>query len=124
MELARKALSLDDSLGGAHGLLGNIYIMRKEYEKGIMEAERAVELEPNGADAHAFLGMGLRFADRAEEAIPILKKAIRLDPHAPVGICTIWPRHIEMLKSMRKPHIGLRERFSTIPKMSFSCYTM
>ena len=83
MELARKALSLDDSLGGAHGLLGNIYIMRKEYEKGIMEAERAVELEPNGADAHAFLGMGLRFADRAEEAIPILKKAIRLDPHAP-----------------------------------------
>jgi len=74
---------LDDSLGGAHGLLGNIYIMRKEYEKGIREAERAVELEPNGADAHAFLGMGLRFADRPEEAIPILKKAIRLDPHAP-----------------------------------------
>ncbi len=30
-----------------------------------------------------FLGMGLRFADRAEEAIPILKKAMRLDPHAP-----------------------------------------
>jgi tetratricopeptide (TPR) repeat protein len=83
MELAKKALSLDNSLGGAHGLLGNIYIMRKEYEKGIREAERAVELEPNGADAHAFLGMGLRFADRAEEAIPILKKAIRLDPHAP-----------------------------------------
>ncbi len=83
MEHAKKALSLDDSLGGAHGLLGNIYIMRKEYEKGIREAERAVELEPNGADAHAFLGMGLRFADRAEEAIPILKKAIRLDPHAP-----------------------------------------
>jgi len=83
MELAKKALSLDDSLGGAHGLLGNIYIMRKDYEKGIREAERAVELEPNGADAHAFLGMGLRFAGRPEEAIPILKKAIRLDPHAP-----------------------------------------
>jgi adenylate cyclase len=83
VELAQKALSLNDSLGGAHGLLGNIYIMRRDYEKGIREAERAVELEPNGADAHAFLGMGLRFADRAEEAIPILKKAIRLDPHAP-----------------------------------------
>ena len=83
VELAQKALSLDDSLGGAHGLLGNIYIMRKEYDKGIREAERAVELEPNGADAHTFLGMGLLFADRAEEAIPILKKAIRLDPHAP-----------------------------------------
>jgi adenylate cyclase len=83
VEHAQKALSLNDSLGGAHGLLGNIYIMRRDYEKGIREAERAVELEPNGADAHAFLGMGLRFADRAEEAILILKKAIRLDPHAP-----------------------------------------
>jgi len=83
IELAKKALSLDGTLGGAHGLLGNIYIMRKEYEKGIREAERAVELEPSGADAHAFLGMGLRFADRAEEAVPILQEAIRLDPHAP-----------------------------------------
>jgi adenylate cyclase len=89
MELSKKALSLDDSLGGAHGLLGNIYIMRKEYEKGIREAERAVELEPNGADAHAFLGMGLRFAGRPEEAIPILKKAIRLDPYAPE-----WYMHV------------------------------
>ena len=83
VELAEKALSLDNSLGGAHGLLGNIDVMSKEYEKGIREAERAVELEPNNADAHAFLGMALRFGDRAEEAIPILQKAIRLDPHAP-----------------------------------------
>jgi adenylate cyclase len=83
VELAQKAISLDDSLGGAHGLLGNIYIMRRDYEKGIRETERGVELEPNGADAHALLGMGLLFADRAEEAIPILEKAIRLDPHTP-----------------------------------------
>ncbi len=83
MELAKKALSLDDSLGGAHGLLGNIYIMRRDYEKGIRETERGVELEPNGADAHALLGMGLLFADRAAEVVPILKKAIRLDPHTP-----------------------------------------
>jgi TolB-like protein/class 3 adenylate cyclase/predicted Zn-dependent protease len=83
IELAKKAISLDNSLAGAHGLLGNIYIMRKQYEKGIREAELAVELEPNGADAHALLGMGLRFADRPQEAIPMLKKAIRLNPHAP-----------------------------------------
>ncbi len=89
MELAQKAISLDDSLGGAHGLLGNIYIMRREYEKGIREVQRAVELEPNGADAHVFLGMGLKYVDRADEAVPIIKKAIRLDPHAPG-----WYMHI------------------------------
>jgi adenylate cyclase len=89
VELSKKALSLDDSLGGAHGLLGNIYIMRKDYEKGIREAKWAVELEPNGADAHAFLGMGLLFAGSPEEAIPILKKAMRLDPNAPE-----WYMHV------------------------------
>jgi adenylate cyclase len=89
VELAKKALSLDDSLGGAHGLLGNLYVMTRQYDKGIREAERAVELEPNGADAHAFLGMGLLFADRPEEAIPILQKAIHLDPNAPE-----WYMHV------------------------------
>jgi tetratricopeptide (TPR) repeat protein len=83
INLAQKALSLDDSLGGTHGLMGNLYVMTGQYDKGILEAERAVELEPNGADAHMFLGMALKYADRAEEAIPTLKKAIRLDPHAP-----------------------------------------
>lgn len=43
---------------------------------------RAIELEPNGANSHYHLGMGLNFADRSEEAIPILKKAIRLNPIA------------------------------------------
>ena len=33
----------------AHGLLGNIYRMREEYEKGLMEAQQAVELKPNDA---------------------------------------------------------------------------
>ena len=89
MELAQKAISLNDSLGGAHGLLGNIYIMKRDYERGIREVERAVELEPNGADAHVFLGMGLKYTDRAKEAVPILKKAIRLDPHTPG-----WYMHI------------------------------
>jgi TolB-like protein/Flp pilus assembly protein TadD len=83
VEIAKKALSLDPSLAFAHSILCNIYILRREYDKGIEEGQRAVELSPNGADAHAYLGMGLQYSDRPEEAIPILKKAIRLNPIAP-----------------------------------------
>ena len=61
----------------------NIYILRRDYEKGISEGRKAVELEPNGADCQAWLGMGLLFADRSAEAIQVLKKAIRLNPIAP-----------------------------------------
>jgi TolB-like protein/Tfp pilus assembly protein PilF len=82
-EFSKKALALDASLGMAHALLGHIFILMRNYEKGIEEGQRAVDLEPNGADSHAFLGMGLQFADRPEEAIKILKKAIRLNPMPP-----------------------------------------
>jgi len=83
VELSTKAIALDESLGMAHALLGHIYILMKDYERGIEEGQRAVEIEPNDADTHAYLGMGLTFADRPEEAIKVLKKAMRLNPKAP-----------------------------------------
>ena len=82
-ELCRKALVLDESLGTAHALLGHIYILMRDYEKGIEEGQKAVELEPNMADSYAYLGMDLTFADNPEEAVKMLKKAVRLNPTAP-----------------------------------------
>jgi adenylate cyclase len=82
-ELSTKALSYDESLGTAYALLGHISVLMRDWEKGISLGQLAVELEPNGADSLAYLGMGLRFADRSEEAIKILGKAIRLNPIAP-----------------------------------------
>ena len=52
MELAQKALAIDDSLSDAHGLLSSIYSQKREYDKAIAEGERAVALDPNGAFAH------------------------------------------------------------------------
>jgi len=83
VELAQKALSLNDTLDSTHSLLGNIFLMKRQYEKAIAEAERAVSLNPNGADAHAHLGMILHYAGRPEEAIVLLKKAARLNPLPP-----------------------------------------
>ena len=82
-ELAQKALALDDTLDLPHSLLGNIYLLKRQYEKAIAEEERAVALNPNGADAHAHLGMTLKYVGRPAEAIALLKKAIRLNPIPP-----------------------------------------
>ena len=80
VELCKKALSIDNSLGDAHALLGTIYVQKKQYDKGILELEKAVELDPNGADSHHRLARGLAYIDKTDEAISILKKAIRLNP--------------------------------------------
>ena len=82
-ELAQKALALDDTLDPPHSLLGNIYLMSRQYEKAIDQAKRAVDLNPNGADVHAHLGMILNYVGRRGEAIGLLSKAIRLNPIPP-----------------------------------------
>jgi adenylate cyclase len=85
MELAQKAVGLDDSLAAAHGILSFVFTMKREHQKAIAEGERAVVLNPNGADAYVYLAMALTFGGRPEEAIPLFEKAIRLNPIPPIG---------------------------------------
>jgi len=82
-ELAQKAISLDDSNAAAYSVLGQMYVLKKQYDKAIAECERAVSLDPNSADNFLRLGMVLNYAARAEEAIPYLQNAIRLNPLPP-----------------------------------------
>ena len=79
-ELAQKVLAMDESDSISHRLLGYIYLLKKEHDKAIAGAERAVALDPNASGNLAALGFFLNFAGRPEEAIVWYKKAIRLDP--------------------------------------------
>jgi adenylate cyclase len=82
-ELARKAVALDDTQDYAHSLLGHIYLVTRQYDLATAEGQRALALNPNGADAHAHLAMTLDYVGRPEEAIVLFKKAIRLNPMPP-----------------------------------------
>ena len=84
-ELAKKSLSIDPSQGGAYGILGGILIKQRNWDEGISLLYKSVELEPNSAFNLLSLGINLCFADRPEEAIPIIKKGLRINPTAPSG---------------------------------------
>jgi TolB-like protein/predicted Zn-dependent protease len=79
-ELAQKVIAMDESSVRAHILLGNIYLLKRHHEKAIAEMEHAITLSPNAAEGYAALGRALNYAGRPEEAILLLKKAIRLNP--------------------------------------------
>ena len=83
MELAQKALAMDDSIAEAHILLSMLYIRKKEYDKAIAEGERAVALNPGGTSVLLNYARSLTVAGRPEEGIPLFQKAIRLNPFGP-----------------------------------------
>jgi adenylate cyclase len=86
IEMAQKAIAMDDSIAIAHSFLGMFYSLRREYEKAIAEGQSAVALDPGGATAHMFYAMSLYYVGRSEEAIQFFQKAIRLDPVGSTGL--------------------------------------
>jgi tetratricopeptide (TPR) repeat protein len=83
IELVQQAIALDNTFAEAHGWLGFLYSMTKQYDQGIAQAEKAVALNPNSAESHYRLGKTLSLAGRWEESIPEYQKAMRLNPIPP-----------------------------------------
>ena len=79
-QLAQKAIDLSGQDATTHRLLSLVFMLRKQYERAIVEAQKAVELSPNSANSNMVYGMVLNNAERFDEAIHALKKAIRLNP--------------------------------------------
>ena len=82
-ELLQKALAIDDNDSDAHGILSQVYMRKREYDKAIAAAERGVTLDPGSSWAIYRYGLVLYVAGRSEEAIPLIEKAIRLNPLGP-----------------------------------------
>jgi len=73
---------LDELDAAAHASLGCFLAYARQYEKAIVHAEQAMTLDPNSSDVLFNSGLALAFSGRPDEAIPLLQKAIRLNPLA------------------------------------------
>jgi len=82
-ELLQKASSIDDSDPDGPGLLAMVYVRQREYDKAISEAQKGVTLDPGAAWTNYRYAQVLNNAGRIKEAIPLLEKAIRLNPSGP-----------------------------------------
>lgn len=83
VEMAQKALSLDESNPDIHALLGVIYLFQRKYEQALAEGEKAIALGPNSAENHAILAMTKYYVGSWEDAIALNEKAMRLSPYYP-----------------------------------------
>ena len=77
---AEKALAIDDSLAEAHASLAGAHWSMLEFAAAEREFQRALELNPNYANAQHWYGLFLSWDARHSEAISHLRRAVELDP--------------------------------------------
>jgi TolB-like protein/Tfp pilus assembly protein PilF len=78
---ALKALELDDDYAGAHEALALVRTWTDwDWAGAEPEWRRALELNPNGANAHAYYAHFLAITGRGDEAVRHSKRALELDP--------------------------------------------
>jgi adenylate cyclase len=81
--LASRASELDDSDPWAHLSLGYVAYTRRHTEEAVEEFQRALNLNPNFAAAHCYLGCALAMDGQSERAIDHISQGIRMSPHDP-----------------------------------------
>jgi adenylate cyclase len=82
-ELALQTLAVDDSNAEAYCLLSVVYMSRRENDKAVEYGERALALAPNFADMTATIAIPFMYSGRPEEAIELVRNAMRLSPYYP-----------------------------------------
>ncbi len=82
-EFMRKAKALDEFHPWGHTQLGWLYVMTRQYDKGVASCERAINLDPNSANAHIWMSLVLMITGRHKEAVQYAEQALRLDPFPP-----------------------------------------
>lgn len=80
MQKAQRAISLAPTASRPIWITGKINQLRHEWRLAEKAFARAIQLNPNDADAQAMMGSYLMDAGRSDEAIPFLKKSIALNP--------------------------------------------
>ena len=79
-EAAEKALSLNEKLPEVHEALSQYYIAEWKWADWEREHRRALELDPNFANAHHWFGLELSWIGRSDEGISHSRRAVELDP--------------------------------------------
>jgi tetratricopeptide (TPR) repeat protein len=85
-------VAIEDRDAWTHTALGLVDLISKRYDAAVSRLEKAIDLNPNLANAYGALGQALALAGEYEAAVTHINKAIRLSPHDPFVV--YWFGHL------------------------------
>jgi adenylate cyclase len=82
-ECNQKALTLDPTLSCVTANRGQIYLLQGKVEEATAFCRKAIDMAPSLDMNYLIFGITMDFAGNFDEAIPLFKKAMRLNPFYP-----------------------------------------
>jgi TolB-like protein/class 3 adenylate cyclase/Tfp pilus assembly protein PilF len=117
LELAQKAVALDETLAEGHARLAWAFLWRRQFDDAIAEGRRAIALDPNYADGYMILSHILIYAGEAEEGVAVAIEGMPLDPdsmyHSLMHLADgqrLLGQHEEAIENLKKS-VELRSNF-------------
>jgi adenylate cyclase len=80
LEIAGRAVQLDEADPQAHEVLAMALFFHRELDRALAEARRCLALAPNSAGGHAVIARILTYSGNAASAINMIDAYMRLDP--------------------------------------------
>jgi adenylate cyclase len=125
---ARTAVDLNPGLPLGYSSLGWAHLWRGQGIEALGAARRAVQMDPNDADAHAFLAIILANSGRGDEGADYMQKAMRLNPHPTafyffaLGVCRFVQARYEEAAAAFKRGFDVAPRFTPNTEILVATY--
>jgi adenylate cyclase len=113
--LSEQAIQIQPALPLAYFVRGLVNRERKEYIKAIVDVEKALQYDPNYANAHMLMGTLLYYAGQPEESIQTIRKAMRLNPHHPYNYSFHLGQGLYILRRYQEAIEALESGLETNP---------
>lgn len=78
---AKRGLELDPGLPQVHWVMSLVHMFGKDYQAALEEAQQSLRDDPNLADGYGLMADILNFAGQPRQAMEVMHKAMRLNPH-------------------------------------------
>lgn len=120
---ARKAIELDNNLAQTHLALAMIALYRDwDWTAAEKEFSRALELNPNLAEAHANYAWFKMLSGQTEETINHAIKAAEIDPFSSTNISSYLASEYWWLDRLEQATVEIEKAMKIMPEFGFGLY--
>jgi DNA-binding winged helix-turn-helix (wHTH) protein/TolB-like protein/Tfp pilus assembly protein PilF len=115
-ELARTAHEINPDVPETYWALAYVHAQRREHEQALKYLEKSLSLYPSFADGYALTASIQTFAGRPAATIPLMRKAMRLNPRSGYLYFLVLGRAYYFLGDLEQARFNLEEALQRNPE--------